>query len=416
MKRHLIYLASAALIFTTACNKQELQQKEETPIQPGTLTTMNISLDFANSEPFSKAVSQTTEEQKLTNAKAYIFNDLGTMEAVADFEVAQKKATATVTTGQKSVYVLANLDSYDAKFKVGYSETQFMKDVLEIQDITAIAQRTTGGTEDFSMSGHSTVNLQEQGSSVQVNLIRLAAKIAAKSSAITADPDAAGTLTDITYKAMNIAKKMYYFSYPSSAWSTPLYESTEAANYVSTAAGDQTFSANPVYVSENKVKDPQLGNTTYIIVKGKFTPNQTVDANGSNPQAGTKGTTFYRIRTKATGVFDALYYRVKPTDPGQEKEIVEYTNGISYYRVYITGKQDATSLSERYAIPRNTLINVNITHANGAGSNTEGGVIPGGGDGGGEPTDPIGKTAELTVNVTVTDWTTVDQSTGVGDL
>lgn len=423
--KKILYPILAAAVVASACNKQEPlpgNGSDNGGVETsGPGAEMTISLKVASDGPSTKAtVAGTGAENTLTSATAYVFNDVGTLETVAEFAnvATTPSTTVNVTLGNKTVYVLANFVDKPEGAVPGYAETEMQRTVMQIAAINDII-----GEDDarsFAMSGFAAATVAAgtggaANNTCNVSLTRLASKvIVVNNTTDTTAERSAGRLDDISAKTMNVAKNEYYFPYPT-AWSTPNYENSATDNqYISSAQGDATFTAiankAPFFVSENKVKTPKEGNITYLLLKGTFTPKKVYNADATSHKVGVKGETFYRLKHKTNGTYDNRYFYQSPTVEHADYDIIEYTSGISYFRVYLTGDQQNANLSERYAIKRNTVINLTLTHATGAGENTENGAIPT------DPETPIGETSNLTVTVTVADWTSVDQSTGVGDM
>lgn len=421
--KKILYPILAAAVVASACNKQEPlpgNGSDNGGVETsGPGAEMTISLKVASDGPSTKATDPgTSAEQALKSATAYVFNDVGTLEAVADFTDpnTSKSTTVKVSLGDKTVYVLANLVDKPVEAVPGFAETEMQRTVMQIAAINDIIGEDND--RNFAMSGFATATVAAgTGGTASVTLTRLASKVVVvNNTADTTAERSAGRLDNISAKTMNVAKNEYYFTYPSTSWSTPNYDASEVgdAEYFNSANGDAAFSPiaskAPFYVSENKVQTPKKGNITYLLLKGTFTPKKVYNADGTTSRVGNQGETFYRLKHNTNGTYDAKYYYETPATVPTDYSTVEYQNGISYYRVYLTGDQQNQDLSERYSIQRNTLINLTLTHATGAGENTENGAIPT------DPETPIGETSDLTVTVTVADWTSVNQSTGVGDM
>lgn len=418
--KKILYPILAASVVASACNKQEPlpgNGSDNGGVETsGPGAEMTISLKVASDGPSTKV--QTPTEQALKSATAYVFNDVGTLEAVAEFADAANTPSTTVkvSLGKKTVYVLANLVDLPVDAVPGYAETKMQTSTIEIAAINDIIGEVDA--QSFAMSGFASVDVQgatggSANNTCSVNLTRLASKVVVTNQ--TADTSAersAGRLDNISAKTMNVAKNEYYFTYPSTDWSTPNYANSATDNTQYFNATDYSLIANsaPFYVSENKVETPKEGNITYLLLKGTFTPKKVYSGDGSSHRVGTQGQTFYRLKNQTDGTYDSRYFYETPTVSHDGYDVITYTDGTSYFRVYLTGDQQNQDLSKRYAIKRNTLINLTLTHATGAGENTEDGVIPD------NPDTPIGETSVLTVTVTVADWTSVDQSTGVGDM
>ena len=87
--------------------------------------------------------------------------------------------------------------------------------------------------------------------------------------------------------------------------------------------------------------------------------------------------------------------------------MLEYTNGISYYRLNIRDIRK-TALTEKYAVNRNHYYKVNITEISNLGFNTATGTIPT------DPTTPLETQTYISADITIETWTVVDMNEPLG--
>ena len=172
-------------------------------------------------------------------------------------------------------------------------------------------------------------------------------------------------------------------------------------------------------------ENPTTGNTSYVLVSLQVTPQATADATGNVTATPlTPNTTFYVLAKKdatsgkitfATKDDKILYFEqnvdattYKGTQVNlNDYEVLEYTNGISYYRLNIRDIRK-TALTEKYAVNRNHYYKVNITEISNLGFNTATGTIPT------EPTTPLETQTYISADITIETWTVVDMNEPLG--
>lgn len=147
------------------------------------------------------------------------------------------------------------------------------------------------------------------------------------------------------------------------------------------------------------------------MIKGYFVPSTLLTADGqsvdSNPDPANGKVTFWRIATVRDGrrTYDDGYYASQPVAAliTADKEAVEFVNGECYYPVWLANDQSGNE--NKYTVKRNSYYKVTITSVTGAGGVDPGDVI--------DPEIPLDRQVTIGVNITVSNWDDVDQSTGI---
>lgn len=443
MKKKQFLAAVLAVAAFVSCNKDDDATALGVTGGKSTMATVELTQSPATMAAPGTAKTPTAAETKVTDAYVYVFNSadvLEAKEALVNDGTGVFKQTFKITDGTKKFYVAANFGA-ETNYPgiLGAAKNAIL---AEIKTITSLATAATA--DNFWMTN--TVEVTQvinagvdqataaAGSSAATNFVkvpigRAVAKVACDFVAADSDADQpAGRLTDVSYRVKNVPVKMYFQPYPANAtWTTPDYAdvTVTASDYILTAEDATAFVAtgkgpllatgvattpcsNFFYAMENKNNTPKEGNTTYIVVKGTFTPKTTLDAEGLNDAAGVKDADFWRIINTA-GEFLPGYYRAEPsaariTAVGGDAT-VKYTAGVSYYRLWIADNSQ-TDLTEKYAMKRNCFYWISITSVAGAGANSEPGVDP-------KPENPIETETWMKGEIQILDWTVIDQNGGI---
>lgn len=443
MKMKLFWAASLAVATLASCSQDENLNGEAVSGVPTLAKVEFVQVANTMAAPPSAAAA-TADESKLSSVCVYIFDaqtkTLVTQQVFNAASIATGAETFMTTSGERIFYAVANLGNYSQ-----YAPGTFLSTIQsEELDIAAISAATTpnnfwmtsltevrqtlnpGITQTVASSGTTAAD-----NCVKIQIGRATAKVSCDFMApntITAQPN--GELTNVMYRVKQLPIKMYRLPYSAVAgvnWTTPFYaeNSPVATNYSQralSAANRADFKAagvvgnqcdNPFYAVENKNDSARHGNTTYLAVSGTYTPRVTLKADGTTPMPGSTGSTFYRVRAPQNGPFMPNYYRESMTQtqidailPGGE--LIEYTNGISYYRVWL--KDDSQSrTNEKYSVKRNNHYWVTINTVADAGENEEGGIDPKDPD----RKDPIEVETYMKATIEVINWTVVEQNTGI---
>jgi hypothetical protein len=267
--------------------------------------------------------------------------------------------------------------------------------------------------------------------------------------------DKVGVLTNPQYAIRNVNSAVYLFqkfasdavdaSVKSNIPRSPFYSLLAGSPYDSIYYKDFNFrkvgtdnKTPKVYVTENTSENPRNATVTYAAIKAEFLPfkNTIIDDYKYNELTNafhsvktlstdlTKATTLYRLVNigTSTGLTSNVYFIDKEkayiaaylienkSDKGFDKNnvsdlnwdgtkgyIIEYVNGLSYYRLDIGQDSNGTILS---GIRRNYAYAARITSFAGIG-------MPKLEDLDKDPEKPIGQKTHVTATIKITDWTDV---------
>ncbi|MCD8193677.1 MAG: Mfa1 family fimbria major subunit [Tannerellaceae bacterium] len=252
--------------------------------------------------------------------------------------------------------------------------------------------------------------------------VSVASDLAANPRSLTQQPN--GELTDITYKIINNPQEIYVVpSIISNVLYTPWYYGAKGSYFDSPGLLADNYvpisrkgALTQIYCMENANQTPNSGNSTMAVIKGIYTPDVLYRADGSTLFTGyQKGNHFWRIANVTNGVitsYEDKYYGENPSQLlTQGQEAIKYTNGETYYLIYLRN----TSSAAPYTVKRNSYYNIDITSVSNAGSGSidttdpedpgPGGPGEPGGPGNPGPVDSDG----IKVTIQVVDWESVNQ-------
>ncbi|MCC8134807.1 MAG: hypothetical protein LIP04_15445 [Tannerellaceae bacterium] len=212
-----------------------------------------------------------------------------------------------------------------------------------------------------------------------------------------------GSLTGVSYRIINDPKETYLFpNIFKGQVHTPHYEKTienddfdayftayfNLNSHIEKTFTDSTnFSwraatlipkdqKNYAYCLENGNKTPLQGNSTMVLVRAQYIPDEWLNADKTPGEEANDGT-FWRIRNTATGAYFAGYYNEKPPVFGTQ-EAVEYPEGITYYPIWL-------ETDGKYMVKRNHYYKIAITEVLSAGAPDLQSVM--------DPAQPLGNSA-----------------------
>lgn len=415
-------IATAALTagFTSCSNDDDLTGNGGNPIPSGKATTFTLSI--AQPKTYAADPNATVDETKMNSVDVFIFNDIDVLEkrerlSGSDFtqspdnEYTADRTIAT-TVGAKKIYVGVNL-SDDLARKVASEGLTAIYKVSGSNDL----MNPANGFAMFSraVSNATFVEATDPAAStankVSATVARLLAKISVEESATLKYNVLGGTVSDLQFSVSNITKQ--YFMLPSVSTSSPantLADFYKENTYKAVNANGTTITAaNVSYALENASAQNLEGYSTYASIRAKFLPSTVVELN--TPGNGSSGLvsatapatpqTFYVVSN--AGV---RYYFIDQTDAtaydgeinGATPTITTYENGYCYYKAYLNP-------AANYNIFRNNLYKVNITAVNGLGQSGDD-II--------DPTHPISKPTNITVDIVVEPWVENTQNTEIG--
>lgn len=408
-------LFTVALVALTLFSCSEENVNEPNVIVEGTPTTARIMLTQKSSAGTRATDAATAAESAINSANVYIFKNDGMLEKIVAFEAADITAGSKVfaiTAGAKYVYATINIpaDQLTGIVENSTSKTNFEKQLIGISTTDPGAgfwMSNVGDGEAVNLAAGVTTP-STGNNSVTVNVGRTSAKV---NLALATTPVVVGGAFQLSeFKMMSNPLKNYLMPAKNAAGKriAPFYAETTVVtgNYYNQTS--YAANASDVYVTENIHETPLMGNTTYAIIKGVFTPAVVLDANGVASTSAANND-FWRIQ-KTDGTFTADYYSAEPTATEVAAKggdsIVKYDLGVAYYRLYVADNSKANA-SEKYAVLRNNYYKISIVSVNGAGSNTESGVVPG------TPNVPVEEATNMEAVISVLPWSVVDQSGGI---
>lgn len=243
---------------------------------------------------------------------------------------------------------------------------------------------------------------------IYIDMVKAVAKV---SLAYLPTEEVNGSLSYIEYIVKNNPNRTYFYPHigPDGSTITPYYYENEyePSRYAVTPAhqwlnatteSTQKEDMTATYCIENSNQTPLQGNSTMLLVKAKFTPEQWLNRTGTPGDPSSDGT-FWRIaqykdhtHTEKTG-YTSGYYNEIPVLSSPETEVaIEYDNGITYYPIWLKNGDD-------FLVKRNGYHKVIIRKVNDAGEPDEG--I--------EPEKPIEDITELNMGIIHVDWEVQNQ-------
>lgn len=423
MKVFFNYLMATAVLaagFTSCSNDDDITGNGGNPIQTGKATTFTLSI--AQPKTYAADPNATVDETKMNTVDVFIFNDADVFEKRerlngSDFtpstsnEYTANRTIAT-TVGAKKIYVGVNLSD------------ELARDVAS-RGLTAIQQVSSANdlmnpTNGFAMFNkvasiatfvESTDPTASTANKVSATVARLLAKVSVEKGAALKYNVLGGTVSDLQFSLSNITK--LYYMLPSVSGYSPantLNDFYKEDTYKAVnASGTAITAGNVSYALENASAQSLEGYSTYASIRAKFLPSKVVKlATAGNGASGlvsetTPATpqTFYVVVNAGVKYYflsqaDAVDYNTE-INGGSASTMVAYTDGYCYYKAYLNPAVD-------YNIYRNNLYKVNITAVNGVGE---------GGDNITDPTHPISKPTNITVDIVVEPWVENTQDTEI---
>lgn len=433
----------STMLLAVGCNKEDGGNRVTPEAGVKTYASFSVSLLNQSTRAASNDPNAVTEETKISHLYIYIFNG-GVLETKGQItlNVNNKGTTAlATTTGTKTIYAVPN---YDAKGAIGSLQSDFEKQLIAATDIAE--------ENGFFMAGKKEATLTEQDEDVAIanpiaiTVARGAAKVQMQFG--TNVPVKSVVNAKVANAKFTLAQQntqMYLAKLIAGEFS-PKGETAEQIDAAQDGTYDhlmklpstddelkwinagQTYQntyATSKYLAENVNETPTTGNTSYVLVCLQVTPQATADATGNVTATPlTPNTTFYVLAKKdaTSGKItfatkdDKILYFEQNADATTYKgtqgnlnnyEVLEYTNGISYYRLNIRDIRK-TALTEKYAVNRNHYYKVNITEISNLGFNTATGTIPT------DPTTPLETQTYISADITIETWTVVDMNEPLG--
>lgn len=352
------------------------------------------------------SLTPTEAEKKIYEARIYVFGSTKMLEEIVEADVSADNMKASklfeLNTGNHYFYAAVNIpESKFAGVEKFKTTMEAFKD--HILNIPALAEAENG------------IN------NVTINVGRAVAKIGVD---FIPGDQIGGKLSNVTYRVRNNPNQLY--SAPlilGSVWRTPYYSKDVAGTYFDSSSDFKQAGikdspcVNTCYATPNSNEIPTQGNASFISIKGTFTPSEVYNADGTTTGILDGSGDFWRIAiydgdpASADSKFvdfGSKYYYEQP-DAGQydasKQKPVKYDNGTCYYGLWIADNSK-TEANERYTVKRNTFYWINILSVDGAGANTEAGVII-------SPDQELDSEAWIYAQIKVEDWSGIEQSVGI---
>lgn len=434
----------STMLLAVGCNKEDGGNRVTPEAGVKTYASFSVSLLNQSTRATSNDPNAVTEETKIHDLYIYIFNG-GVLETKGKIILnADNKGTSALatTTGTKTIYAVANYNN--AKGDIGSLQSDFEKQLIAATDIAE--------ENGFFMAGKTEATLTEQDENaaianpIAITVARGAAKVQMQfGDNVPVKSVVNATVANAKFTLAQQNSQMYLAKLTAGEFSpkgktdeqkdtdndgtydhlTKLPTTDNELKWINAGTTYQNTYATSKYLAENVNQTPTTGNTSYVLVSLQVTPQAKADAAGTVTNGGfTAGTTFYVLAKKeatsgkitfATKENKILYFG-QETDATTYKnaqvdlatyEVLEYTNGISYYRLNIRDIRE-TALTKKYAVNRNHYYKVNITEISNLGFNTAAGTIPT------DPTTPLETQTHISADITIEPWTVVDMNEPLG--
>ncbi|HJD75106.1 MAG TPA: Mfa1 family fimbria major subunit [Bacteroides reticulotermitis] len=408
--------AALTLSFSSCSNNEDLGN--EGIAVAGSPTKMTLAI----TQPSTYAAdgNATGDEVSIKTVDVYIYSGTTFVKrqslsvAAGDFvqdgtdpaiwKLASGKEIAT-TTGSKTIYVGVNLSATLADAIAGTDPAaiaQTIADASQLQGVTGFAMFSREGkTADLVAVDDSDYPTKN---TVKVGVARLLAKVVVKQGAGLLNTDiTGGVLHDLEFTVSNVNTK--FFPLPSTTFVDPnhtspwsmLSEFIAGTSYEGVNASSASVTtANAIYTTENTSAGDLQGEHTYVSVRGTFVPTTINGWDGTDLTTETgiaKGDTFYKVVVNGKSYFFSDATQAADYASDKSSTLVEYTNGLAYYNVFLNPKPDSGK-EMKFDVLRNTIYTVNITKINGLGD----------GEDPLDPTDPIDGPTNLSVEIDIEDW------------
>ena len=423
--KYVMLMAAALMVGFTSCSNDDVTGGEN-PVN-GEKTMARITLTQSAVGTYAPANSEvpTTAEKEVKTAMLYIFNASQVLEETVPLTVNAGAAESKVfelTTGTHYFYASVNAPAAVPAIAKGTALATVEKTLI---DVAAIADLTDPANGFFmtNVSKPLGVNIVQSSEAdaqaglkndVKIQVGRAVTKVNVEFAPLT---QTGGVLSNAEYKVKNNPIKMFFMPvFNAGKLETPFFNDATVTltnyfhNSTLIAADGQPASAS--YAMENSNENPKKGNATYVMVKGTFTPEKTYDKDGGNENAApTTGDTFWRIERADGTYMDKLYFEnpsggTEMTAAGAGAQILEYTNGESFYGLWLADNSITGDKVAKHTVKRNSYYYVVVTSVSGPGANTEEGVVT-------DPEEQIDAETFIKASIEILDWTVIDQSGGI---
>lgn len=436
----------STMLLAVGCNKEDGGNRVTPEAGVKTYASFSVSLLNQSTRATSNDPNAVTEETKIHDLYIYIFNG-GVLETKGKITLnTDNKGTTALatTTGTKTIYAVANYNN--ALEAIGSLQSDFEKQLIAATDIAEENGFFMAGKTEATLTERTEDEATQDANLIKIPVARGAAKVQMQFVAnVPVKPVVNATVANAKFTLAQQNSQMYLAKLTAGEFSpkgktdeqkdtdndgtydhlTKLPTTDNELKWINAGTTYQNTYATSKYLAENVNQTPTTGNTSYVLVSLQVTPQAKADAAGTVTNGGfTAGTTFYVLAKKdaTSGKItfalkdNQILYFGQETDATTYKnaqgdlatyEVLEYTNGISYYRLNIRDIRE-TTLTKKYAVNRNHYYKVNITEISNLGFNTAAGTIPT------EPTTPLETQTHISADITIEPWTVVDMNEPLG--
>lgn len=436
---------AAATLFAACNNESDFGGEATTPEGQPTYASITVSVNNSGTRA-TRSTSQDGEKE-LTTVDILIFDKGGVLETYAqNVSLSDGKYNVETTTGQKTVYAIANANNQVSGISLGMTLPAFEALSFKAAEADAEAMKVNvpiATPENFLMFGKTTATLKTQSGSAANQVSLTVTRAAAKSQLLFKNVAASDSFQpqgiEINFESAatqlaQLQPTMYVVAPAVSGGTlTPWTD-----DY--TTSGDNWFAARQIafdtpnssedatvvefshYMSENINPTPLMNTTTCMLVRVKAKPQSWSSEDGSQT-----GDTFYALvkftsdtdkKFETIGSYYGIYRSqdaaqavldgTLASDPDVKKYgIVEFTDGYCYYRLNLRDMTKQTT-AERYNVLRNNFYKVTVTEINNLGWNDPADLVNP------DDTTPVETETSLDVTISVADWTDVDMNEPLG--
>lgn len=461
-------LAAGMLLSTFSSCKSDPNPFEITVTTENNKSTIRLQLEVEATR--AEEDLSTADEKKITKVNIYVFNEKHELETTTSnvtVTEGQTSFTLEVSHGLKTIYVITaepGVISSSKDTPITTFENQIFVSTLDKLKNSAGHMMVGKSSEQMVMNTASESEIPASNV-FNIQLVRLLAKAQVKASGLNG-ADFGMTLGEVTFKASQTNDRMMLVHNGSDLVSTYLDSNNNGTydNYsINETPSDYLSSVTAfsgsgcAYMPENIVAQPKSGNTTFLSVRIKTTPEKyhsfsTTDfAPKISSDVVTEGMSYYvvGIVDRENGVCDYTVdadakiiafkdktyadnycsklnngtvssitvsqtenqYRAPGVRAGEtstaEFEVFTFTSGYAYYRVNLAHKEksgDSTVMKNK--VVRNKFYKVNINSVNNLGFSTEALLRP---TNAAASLDAHGS-SWISASMSVADWDSVEQS------
>ena len=410
-------LASAFIVGFASCSNDD----EIGGADLGDAVSTMVQVAITQSGPATYATEGATlDESKVMSVTLYIFNKNKVLEAVENLQTSLTKSFK-LTTGMHYFYAALNVPSgllAANAVTIGMPLNTFEKVVAEnLAENTLKSSGFLMTNVGAPVERNLIVEATPSANKITIKVGRALAKVNAAFAPLSETGGGKLERGTVQYKIRNNPKKMYFMPvYEANVLKTPFFADVTPvpeSNYFHmtsySSALTSGFGNTALYTIENSNEIPRQGNSTHLMIQGKFVPEKLLNADGTGegPALGTNGE-FWRIR-KADGTFTDKFYRVKPNTAQIGTGVAfHYDKGVCYYALWVADNLQ-TNATAKYTVKRNNFYKVTITSVSGPGGNSEDG------DNGGvtDPEEELDAETQIKATIEILPWNVIDQSGGI---